>query len=242
MALENTLLAALSDGERRRLEPFFETVRLETHQVLVTQGRPIDAVYFPRDCLASCVQVMENGTMIETGIVGHEGIVGVPLWLHMPSTSTRTFVQVAGEAVRMSAEDFAREVMGRPSPLDVLVARYTHGYLTMASQVAACNRLHTIDARLCRWLALTHDRIRRDDFDMRQEFLAEMLGVQRPTVSIAASMLQKAGLIRYSRGRMRILDAAGLRAGSCECLDLIEREFARAFAVPAREPGSHAVL
>lgn len=135
----------------------------------------------------------------------------------------------------MSAKDFVREVRDRPSPLNDLVARYTHAFLIMTSTVAACNRLHTLDQRMCRWLKLVHNRIRRDDFTMRQEFLAQMLGVQRPTVSTTANMLQKAGLITYTRGRMTVLDPEGLAEGACQCYELMEREMDRIFDVPWRE-------
>jgi hypothetical protein len=174
--------------------------------------------------------------LIETGLMGVEGLVGIQLWLGMPSTSTKTIVQVDGRGHRMRAADFIREVMNRPeSPLNGLIGRYIHAFLAMTSQVAACNRLHTIDQRLCRWLKLVHNRVRRDQFQMRQEFMAEMLGVQRPTVSTAANMLQQAGLISYSRGQMRIRDPEGLLAGSCECLQLMETQFDRIFEKPWRE-------
>lgn len=161
--------------------------------------------------------------------MGVEGLVGVQLWLHVPTTPTRTLIQVAGKAHSMHATDFIRHVRDTDSPLNELCAKYTHGFLNMTSQTAACNRLHPVNERLCRWLKLVHNRVRRDEFPIRQEFMAQMLGVHRPTVSTAANMLQQAGLIKYSRGQMRIVDEDGLRNGSCECLELIEKEFEKIF-------------
>jgi CRP-like cAMP-binding protein len=127
----------------------------------------------------------------------------------------------------MNAVDFLREVRDNESPLNDLCAKYAHAFLVMTSQTAACNRLHPVNERLCRWLTLVHNRVRRDEFPLRQEFVAQMLGVHRPTVSTAANMLQQAGLVRYSRGNLRVLDAEGLRNGSCECLEIIENQFAK---------------
>jgi hypothetical protein len=135
----------------------------------------------------------------------------------------------------MDASDFVREVRDRPSPLNVFIARYTHAFLSMTSIAAACNRLHTLDQRMCRWLKLLHNRVRRDEFQMRQEYMAHMLGVQRPTVSTTAHMLQQAGLITYTRGQMKVLDSRGLVEGACACYELMEREMDRIFDVPWRE-------
>ena len=232
---ENLLLAALPSEERARLEPFLEWIEVDLNETLIAPNEPITQVFFPYDVVTSTIQEMQDGSMVETGLMGIEGMIGIQLWLRMPSTPTRTFAQVGGFGHRMDARVFIREVMDKPSPLNVLVARYTHAFLSHTSQVAACNRLHPVDQRLCRWLKLVHDRVRRDEFPMRQEFLATMLGVQRPTVSIAANMLQKAGLIAYTRGRMRVLDARGLAEGSCECYESMQREFDRIFDRPWRD-------
>lgn len=172
---------------------------------------------------------MSDGDTVETGLIGIEGFVGVQLWLRAPTTPTTTLVQVPGRAHHMRATDFVRHVRDTDSPLNEYCAKYAHAFLMMTSQTAACNRLHPINERLCRWLKLVHNRVRRDEFPLRQEFVAQMLGVHRPTVSTAANMLQQAGLISYSRGNMRILDADGLREGSCECLELIEKQFEQVF-------------
>ncbi|HEV2708146.1 MAG TPA: Crp/Fnr family transcriptional regulator [Pyrinomonadaceae bacterium] len=233
---ENLLLASLPQEERERLDPFLEWRGLEFEEMLIEPNEPIKLVLFPYDLVTSTIQEMSDGSSIETGLMGIEGMIGIQLWLRMPSTSTRTFVQVPGYGHVMKAEDFVREVIGRPeSRLYLLVARYTHAFLAMTSQTAACNRLHPLDQRLCRWLKLVHNRVRCDEFPMRQEFIAQMLGVQRPTVSTTANMLQRAGLITYTRGRMTILDAEGLVAGSCECYELMEEQMDRIYNAPWRE-------
>ena len=235
MREENLLLATLDDEERDRIDKFLEPMEVELLDVLIEPNEPIQNMFFPFDCVTSTLQELRDGDSIETGLMGIEGVVGIQFWLGVPSTPTRTIVQVAGRGHRMSTSDFEREVMSDPSSkLNKMVGKYTHAFLAMTSQVAACNRLHTIDQRVCRWLKLTQNRVNRDEFQMRQEFLAQMLGVQRPTVSTAAHMLQKAGLISYSRGTLQILDADGLAAGSCECLELMEIQFDRIFDQPWR--------
>jgi CRP-like cAMP-binding protein len=235
MRQENLLLAALPDEDRERLDPFLEPAELDFGVTLIEPYEPIREVFFPDDLITSTIQEMSDGSSVETGLMGVEGLVGVQLWLGVSSTSTRTLVQVPGRALRMKSDVFVREVMGRNTPLNGLIARYAHAFLAMTSLVAACNRLHQVDARLCRWLKLIHNRVRREEFPIRQEFIARMLGVHRPTVSIAAGMLQKAGLVSYSRGRINILDPKGLRDGACECLELMEAQFDRIFERPWRE-------
>ena len=229
MREENMLLASLPDAERERLSPYLRKEVLEFQQVLIEANQDITMIYFPYDSIASTVQYMDDGDSVETGLTGVEGFVGVQLWLHARTTPTRTVVQVPGQAHSMRAADFIRFVRETHSATNVLCAKYVHAFLVMTSQTAACNRLHPINERLCRWLKLVHNRLRRDEFPMRQEYIAQMLGVHRPTVSTAANMLQQAGLIRYSRGQLRILDADGLRNGSCECLEIIEKQIAQVF-------------
>lgn len=232
MRNENLLLASLPEAERERLSPYLKKVVLDFQQTLIEPNQEITDIYFPYNAITSTVQEMSDGDTVETGLMGIEGFVGVKLWLRARTTPTRTFVQIPGEAHHMSASDFIRHVRDTNSPLNYLCAKYAHAFLVMTSQVAACNRLHAINERLCRWLKLVHHRLRRNEFPMRQEFMAMMLGVQRPTVSTAANMLQQAGLIRYSRGQMRIIDAEGLRNGSCECLELMEKQFQKIFDQP----------
>ena len=232
---ENLLLTVLPRKERERLEPFLKWVDVEFDELLIAPDEPIKLVFFPYDAVTSTIQDMEDGGGVETGLMGVEGMIGIQLWLRMPSTPTRTVVQVAGRGHRMEASDFIREVRDTNSPLNTLIARYTHAFLSMTSIAAACNRLHTLDQRMCRWLKLIHNRVRRDEFFMRQEFMAQMLGVQRPTVSTTAHMLQQAGLITYTRGQMKVLDADGLIDGACGCYELMEREMDRIYDVPWRE-------
>lgn len=229
---ENLLLAALSKKERSRLDPFLEPVRCEQGHVLIEANEPIKLVLFPYDLISSTVQQMSDGTSIEVGLVGIEGMIGVQAWLLQKTTPTRTFVQVRGSGLQMKMDDFKREVMRKPSPLNELIASYTHAFLIMTSQLAVCNRLHEMDGRLCRWLMHIYNRTQRAEFSLTQEFLAMMLGVHRPTVSIAANILQKAGLIRYSRGHIWIQDPKGLEEGTCECYRIMEAQFDTIFDQP----------
>jgi Crp-like helix-turn-helix protein len=229
MRKENLLLAALPEAERERLSPYLHPVLLEFKQLLIEPNKEITDMYFPFDAITSTIQEMSDGESVETGLMGIEGFVGVQLWLGARTTPTRTLVQVPGEAHHMRASDFIRHVRDTDSPLNNLCGKYAHAFLVMTSQTAACNRLHPVNERLCRWLKLVHNRVGRDEFPIRQEFVAQMLGVHRPTVSTAANMLQQAGLIKYSRGQMQILDADGLRDGSCECLEIIENQFEKMF-------------
>jgi CRP-like cAMP-binding protein len=224
---ENLLLASLPESERKRLKPFLERMELPDRMVLIDPEEEIQYVYFPETCVTSTLQELSDGSSVEAGLMGVEGMIGVQLWLHERRTPSKTLIQVSGWTQRMDAEDFIREVMETNSPLNGYIARYTHAFLVMTSQVAACNRLHELAPRLCRWLKMIHNRVNRDEFALRQEFISEMLGVHRPTVSIAAKLLQKAGLIDYSRGQMRILDPEGLKNGACECYSLIEGQIAR---------------
>jgi len=236
MREENLLLSSLPEAERERLAPYLRKVVLEFQQILIEPNQNITDIYFPRNAITSTLQEMSDGASVETGLMGLEGFVGVQLWLGAQTTPTRTLVQVPGDAHHMGASDFIRHVRDTDSPLNVLCGKYTHAFLVMTSQVAACNRLHPINERLCRWLKLVHNRVGRDQFPMRQEFIAQMLGVHRPTVSIAANILQQAGLITYTRGQMRVLDADGLRNGSCECLEIIEKQFEKIFGRPLHRP------
>ena len=236
-APENLLLARLPEAERDRLDPFLERVELEVGQIITIPDRPIEVLYFPYDSVTSTVQEMRDGSTIETGLMGLEGLAGVQVWLGQRSTPASTFVQVPGSAHRISTEDFVREIRNKPSPLNDFIAGYVHAFLVLTSFTAACNRLHSIDERLCRWLRMTYNRARRTEYPLRHEFLAQMLGGHRPTVSTATNMLQKAGLIAYRYGNLSILDADGLAAGACECYQLMERQFDGIFEQPWREKG-----
>lgn len=226
-ASENRLLAALPKAERQRLSFFLHPVEVEVGFPITEPGEEIKNLYFPIDMVTSTVQEMSDGSSIETGLMGMEGVAGLQVWLRQRTTVSKTFVQVPGRALRMSTPDFIREVRDRPSPLNDLIASYVHAFLVLTSITAACNRLHTLDERLCRWLSMSYRRAQRREFPIRHEFLAAMLGVHRPTISTAANMLQKAGLISYRYGKMIILDPTGLAEGACECFAIMEQEFDR---------------
>lgn len=227
---DNLLLAALPEDEKRRLAPFLTTVEMKAGQTLIEHDAPIRHIWFPIDAITSTIQLLSDGSSVESGIMGLEGMIGIQLWLRQRTTPQHTAVQIAGTGRRMNADVFLREVVYTSSPLNDLLAGYIHGFLIFTGQTAACNRLHTMDQRLCRWLSMVHNRIPdRRTFTLKQEFLANMLGVQRPTVSVAAAMLQKAGWIRYSRGNLEILDPEGLASGACECYSIIEAQFDKIF-------------
>ena len=235
-ARENLLLEALPQAERERLDPFLTRVEMQVGQPITEPGEPIPYLYFPYDAVTSTTQEMADGSMIETGLMGIEGLSGVQVWLGQRTTAATTFVQVPGWGHRIKAEDFIREVRDKPSsPLNDLVRSYVHAFLVLTSMTAACNRLHSIDQRLCRWLRMTYNRARRTEYPLRHEFLSQMLGVQRPTLSTAASMLQRAGLINYRYGKLTITNPDGLVAGACECYAMMEVQFDNIFDQPWRE-------
>jgi CRP-like cAMP-binding protein len=221
----NLLLTALPSEEQRRLEPHLERVSLQLRDPLIDPGETIRYVYFPDGSVASSVHAMRDGSTVETSITGFEGMVGVQVWLRQRTTLSRIFVQVPGDAWRMRSDVFLNEVVKRQSPLNDVIADYVHAYLSITTITAACNRIHRIEERLCRWLKMVHNRVDGNYFPVRHEFLAYMLGVHRPSVSIAANILKKAGLIQYDYGRLTVLDAAGLEAGACECYSTMEAHF-----------------
>src|SRR5215212_880108 len=197
---KNLLLSNIPVKERQRMDRFLEPVSLKLRDVLQEEDKPITHVYFPLDFVSSTVIEMQDGGTVEVGVTGNEGLVGIQLFLREETTSTTTFAQIPGEALRMKADDFKKHVMDKGGPLHNLLHRYTHAFLAQVSQTAACNRLHPLDQRLCRWILLTHNRVQRDEFPITQEFMGQMLGVARPTVSTTANFLMQAGLISYSRG------------------------------------------
>ncbi len=232
----NLLIAALPEPERRRLEPFLENVSLPLRESLIEAGEPIRYLYFPIDLVASTVHTMTDGSTVEAAITGLDGFVGVQAWLRQKVATTATFVQVPGQALRMRYEVFMKEVVNNPaSPLNDLAADYISAFLTLTTITAACNRIHRIEERLCRWLKMTHNRVEGDQFPVRHEFLAYMLGVHRPSVSIAANILKKAGLIQYDYGRMQVLNSKGLEEGACECYATMEKQLEHIFGRTIRK-------
>jgi CRP-like cAMP-binding protein len=224
----NQLLTALSESEYESLAPHLETVSLRTGQILYESYELIEFVYFPNRAIVSLVAIMEDGATTEVGLIGKEGMVGLPVILGNNSSTSRAIVQIANSAVMLSADILKRE-FDRGGELQRLLLLYTQGLLTQVSQTAACNRQHVIEERLARWLLSVQDRIERDEFFLTQEMIAYMLGVRRSGVTVAANILQKAGMINYSRGRIHIRDRQALEATACECYRLVNQEFQRLF-------------
>jgi CRP-like cAMP-binding protein len=198
-----------------------EPVTLTYGEVLFESGEPIRHVYFPNDSLVSLLTTVEGHEALEVGLVGREGMVGISLALGIDVASVRALVQGSGTAMRMESARF-QKAFQQCGPLQRQLYCYTHAKLAQARQTAACNRFHGVDSRLARWLLMTRDRVRSDQFLLTQEFLADMLGVRRVTVTKAAGALQQRKLIRYSRGKIRILSGKGLEAASCGCYKIIE--------------------
>jgi CRP-like cAMP-binding protein len=229
MLSRNRLLATLSPEDEKALGGALEPVELPLKEVLHEADRPVAHVYFPTSGVISVVNEPNPGEIVEIATIGHEGMAGLPIVLGVDIAPNRTLVQIPGEGFRVAAAAFSEFVDGRPNFRAVLM-RYTLALLGQISQNVACNRLHEVQERCARWLLHTHDRVDGDSFPLTHEFLGQMLGVHRPTVSIAAGMLQKAGLIRYVHGVVTIVDRAGLEAASCNCYRLITREYERLLA------------
>jgi len=227
----NHMLARLPDEHYAPLCAKLDRVETRLKQVLHERNEPIDHVYFPCSATVSNIVFFKDGSAVEVGTVGNEGFNAVAL-LARASTATETSVcQIAGHSLRMKRQDYLDAIDGN-TPLRHVSECYLQGYLSFVSQAAACNRKHPLEARFARWLLATHDRVQGREFLLTQEFLADMLGVQRPSVSFAAAAFQKNGLIQYTRGHMKILDRAGLEAVSCECYACVRDQFKRVLAVP----------
>lgn len=221
----NRLLAALPRDEYERLLPHLETVPLAFKQVLYESREFIDQVYFPITGVISLLTILEDGIVGEVGLIGNEGIVGLSVFLGSDTTPIKSFVQVPGNAMRMSADVF--KSLKQSDSLHGLLHRYTHALMIQTSQLVACNNYHSVEQRCCRWLLMTRDRVGSNQFPITQEFLSQMLGVRRASVTVVAGLLQKAGLIRYSRGQMTIVNGLGLEKASCKCYRLVKEEFER---------------
>lgn len=217
------ILANLPQDDYDRLLPNLQAVSLPLGEVLYESSVRMDHVYFPTTCVVSLLHTMEDGSMAEMGVVGNDGMVGIALFLGGITRPDRALVQVSGHALRLSA-NVLREEFTRLGALHDGLLRYTQALITQVSQTAVCNRRHSVQQRLCRWLLLSHDRVPADEIDMTQEFIATMLGGRRESVTIAAGQLQGAGLIEYSRGHIRILDRKGLERNVCECYGVVKIE------------------
>ncbi|PXW26407.1 Crp/Fnr family transcriptional regulator [Paraburkholderia caballeronis] len=222
----NHLLAVLPLAEWSRLSPHLVLVDMPLGQVVYESGDRLNSVYFPTTSIVSLLYVMADGASAEIAIVGNEGVVGVALFMGGETTPSRAVVQSAGKAYRLEAR-ILKEEFHRAGPVQRLLLRYTQALITQMAQTAVCNRHHSIDQQLCRWLLLSVDRLPSNKLTMTQELIANMLGVRRPGVTEAAMKLQEAGLIRYNYGHIEILDRPGLEKRVCECYDVVKREFDR---------------
>ena len=233
----NHLLCALRFAERKRLLPHLQPVTFSLGQVIYEPGERIQYCYFPTNSVVSLLYTTQEGTTAEMGLVGNEGVLGVALFLGGESTCSKALVPVAGEAFRLPAK-LLREEFAHRGSLQHLLLRYTQALITQISQTAVCNRLHSVEQRLCRWLLLCHDRRNCSELLMTQELIANMLGGRRESVTVAAGHLQDAGLIHYCRGRISILDRSGLESSVCECYRIVEDEFDRLFDRKRKPPFS----
>ena len=212
----NKLLAALSDDSWKRVAPHLEPVTYSVREILWEADAPISRVVFPRTCVISVIIPLKDEHPVEAATIGFEGLAGVPVVLGASSTHAAAFAQIPGDAVTLPVSAF-RALLAEDTELRELLLRYAQVLLEQTAQSVACNRRHSMEERCARWLLTTHDRVGGQQFPLTQEFLAQMLGVRRASVTVAAGMLQEAGFIRYSRGRVTIVDRDGLEKCSCEC-------------------------
>ncbi|HVG33988.1 MAG TPA: Crp/Fnr family transcriptional regulator [Pyrinomonadaceae bacterium] len=224
--IQNQLLAALPANVYKHLIPHLEEVPLPFMEVLYESGQRITHVYFPNDGLISLLVIMGDETHREIGLIGNEGMLGIPVLLGMNATPARALIQMPGSAMRMKAQAL-RDELKRGGALQSILQRYTHALFTQVSQSAACLSSHDVNKRLSRWLVMTHDRAPGDEFAMKHEFMAMMLGVTRSVVTRAAGSLQNQKMISYTRGRVTILDRRRLEAIACECYEVVKEEYER---------------
>jgi CRP-like cAMP-binding protein len=223
---ENRLLTALPDAEWQRWLPHLERIAMPLGQVLYESGDTLSHVYFPTTAIVSLLYVMENGASAEIAVVGNEGIVGISLFMGGDSTPSRAVVQSAGWGFRLRAP-IMKDAFNQAGAVLHLLLRYTQALITQMAQTAVCNRHHSLDQQLCRWLLLSLDRLQGNELVMTQELIANMLGVRREGVTEGALKLQQAGLIRYARGHISVLDRIGLEKRSCECYAVVKKEYDR---------------
>ena len=226
--LLNHLLAALPADELARLLPNLQSVSLSLGKVIYESGEKMEYVYFPTTAIISLLYIMENGSTAEIGVVGNDGLVGIALFMGGDTTPNRAVVQSAGRAFKMKAKVLQAEFV-RAGQFHNLLLRYTQALITQISQTAVCNRLHSVDQQLCRWLLLSHDRLPSDRLIMTHDLIANMLGVRREGITHAAKRLQDSGYISYIRGDMTILNRKGLEANVCECYQVVRKEYDRLF-------------
>jgi CRP-like cAMP-binding protein len=223
---ENRILARLTEDEHERLRPRLEEVELKLGEVLTEPDEPIRYVYFPHRSALSVISIMEDGSEVEIGVIGNEGMSGLPIVLGTDSAPLQTIVQVANGASRIASNVFREEIV-RGGQLYELMLRYAQAFFIQTAQTAACNRLHKLDERLARWLLMCQDRAMSCTLELTHEFLSIMLGVRRAGVSIAIGKLQADGILNGARGRVQIKDRQGLEAASCECYQVVRKEYQR---------------
>jgi CRP-like cAMP-binding protein len=223
---KNTILASLPQKERERLQAALEPVSLKFGQLLYEPGKAIQHVYFPINCLISLLTTVDKRRSLEVGMVGNEGMAGMPFILELGVSGVRAIVQGGGDALRMAAGPFRIEFERNPALREALY-RYMYALMAQVSQTAACNRFHEAEPRLARWLLMTRDRVMSDEFPLTHEFLAHMLGLRREGVTEAASVFKGRKLITYRRGKIQILDLKGLKAASCSCYQTVQTVFKR---------------
>ena len=233
---QNHLLAALPATEFERLSPHLELVPMPLGEALYESGGRLQHVYFPTTSIVSLLYVMEDGASAEIAVVGNEGVLGIALFMGGETTPSRAVVQSAGYGYRLKAQLLKQE-FNRAGPMMHLLLRYTQALITQMAQTAVCNRHHSVDQQLCRWLLLSLDRLSTDELTMTQELIANMLGVRREGVTEAAGNLQRAGVIRYSRGRITVLERLRLEQAVCECYAVVKKEFDRLLSdIPLGDP------
>ncbi len=225
-ARSNRLLALLPLAEYQRLLPRLEMVDINFKDVVFERNKPIEYVYFPCTSVFSVLSFAKDGAAVEVGTIGNEGFGGIDILIGGKLATDTTICQVTGSSLRMRTGDFQEAING-DTPLRNVTQRFLRAFLSQVSQSVLCNRLHTIEERFARWVLMTHDRVPGNEFHLTQEFLADMLGVQRPSVSVVAGAFQQAGLIKYSRGNMTILNRAGLEGTACECYANVCEQFNR---------------
>ena len=228
---QNQLLAAMPEAEWKRWLPNIEAVDLPLGKVLYEPGATLGHVYFPTTAIISLLYVLENGASAEIAVVGNEGLIGIALFMGGESTLNRAVVQSAGKGFMLPAQAMKDE-FNRGGAVMHLLLRYTQALITQMSQTAVCNRHHSLDQQLCRWLLLSLDRLEGSELVMTQELISNMLGVRREGVTEAALHLQSAGLIKYSRGRISVLDRPGIEKRSCECYGVVKKEYDRLKKIP----------
>lgn len=222
--IANRILREIPKEEYEALVPHLEVMRFPMGRIVHDAGQEMHHVYFPNHGVLSMLTVLENGDVVEIATVGNEGMADLSVFLGLKVSQSRLLVQIPGDTLRINRQAF-EELVPRLDGLRAGLGHFMVAMFTLVSQSAACNRLHPVEERAARWLLMTHDRVDADTFPITHEFLASMLGVRRPSVTVAAGMLQKAGLIAYRRGRMTVLDRTGLEAAACECYAIVREQF-----------------